>query len=86
MKKSPICKYIGMTAWLVTALVSINMGLAVFGYDFFATDFALMSLSAVIRPIYYIILASGLYSLYMMMLALQGKCGGCYSGKKSCKC
>lgn len=82
--KGPFCKWVGMISWLVTALVSINAGLRPFNYDFFQTEFAMNNLMGVMTPLHYVVLASGLVSFGLFVMAVSGGHCGC-DGCKSCK-
>ncbi len=82
--KHPFMKWIGRATWLISALVTINVGLSAFQYDFFKSEFAMMNLSGVMMPIYYIILASGLMCLFWFVMACMGECG-CSSCNGKCK-
>ena len=74
----PIMKYLGMVSWAVTALVSINVGMIPFGYDFFQTSFAINNLMQFSQVINYAILGSGVLSLAMLVMVLTGHgCGSC---------
>jgi len=80
-----IMKWIGHAAWLITALVSINVGLAPFGFNFFQTEYLMMN-AKLTEAICYIILASGLICLAHFVMTLMGyNCGKC-SGKSKCSC
>lgn len=77
--KGHFMKWVFMVSWLISALATINVGLEVFNYNFFASEFAFMHLAAFIRPIHYLILASGLISLYLFVMSCLGhdKKGSC---------
>jgi len=64
MMNSPIMRFLGMASWLITALASLNIGTAVvFGFDFFRTDFMMMTMPSLMMPLYYLIGIAGLWSL-----------------------
>ena len=79
-------KWVGLIAWLVSSLAAINLGLAPFGFDFFQTQFIVMN-PQFAAPICYLILASGLVSLALLIMACTGHhgCGKC-NGKSKCSC
>jgi hypothetical protein len=82
--KHPVLKWVFMVSWLISALATINVGLAPFGFDFFRTEFAMMNLYNLMAPIHYVILASGLISLALFVMSLSGTCGcGSSNGKRS---
>ena len=82
--KSHAMKIIGMITWAITALVAINVGLAVFSFDLFKTDFMMTSAAGIVKPLLIIILISGIISLLMFVsaLAMGCDCGSCGSCKK----
>ena len=72
--KSPIMRIVGLGTWLITALVTINVGLQPFAYDFFSLGF-MQNISA---PAHYVLLAFGALSLVMFFMALScTKCRCC---------
>ena len=75
-------KVAGRTSRLITALASINVGLAPFDYNVFQTEF-FMSRPELVAPVCYIILAAGVVSLAHFVMVLMGYCGG---GCSACKC
>lgn len=79
-----LMKWVFMASWLITALVTINVGLAPFGYNFFQTEFVMVNLFNFITPMLYIILAAGLISLALFVMSAAGNCG-CGSCNGKCK-
>ena len=64
MMKSPICSLLSKASWVITALASINMGLAgFFGIDIFAMPFVINNAQFVALPLIAIIGISGVWSL-----------------------
>jgi uncharacterized membrane protein YuzA (DUF378 family) len=82
---SPVVKIIGLAAWLITALVAINVGLAPFNFNFFATDFFQNNLMRFYVPILYLIGIAGIISLAMFIMACTSHCYKCGSKKCTCK-
>lgn len=82
--KNPVLRWVFMLSWLVSALATINVGLAPFGFDFFRTEFAMMNLYNLMAPMHYVILASGLISFALFVMSLSGTCG-CGSCSGRCK-
>jgi uncharacterized membrane protein YuzA (DUF378 family) len=79
---SPILRLVGKVVWLITGLAALNMGLAAcMGWDFFATDFMMNSMSMMVRPLLLLVGLSGLVSLVMFGMAMTCKCGKCDSCK-----
>ncbi|HZW61424.1 MAG TPA: hypothetical protein VFF04_04305 [Candidatus Babeliales bacterium] len=66
-------KWVGLAAWLITALAAIIIGLKPFGYDVMAHP----SLASVAMPLTYVILVAGVLSLLMFFMALSGGCACC---------
>jgi uncharacterized membrane protein YuzA (DUF378 family) len=81
---SPVMKFLALGSWVITALASINIGLAAMGYDFFQSNFVLTNMMGLIKPMYYIIGIAGLISLVLFIMACMGGCAKC--GSKDCKC
>ncbi len=82
MMKSPMMRCVGMAVWVITGLAALNMGLAAFmGWDFFQTDFMMMSMPMFVRPLLLLIGLSGVISLVMFGMAVTCKCGKCDSCK-----
>lgn len=73
MMKSPAMRFVGMAAWLITALVTISVGLQQFGYDFLSRGF----LARFPGAINYVALIAGVLSLIMFFMALSSKCYCC---------
>ena len=78
--KGSLCKYTAFISWVITTLVAINFGLGYFGQEYIYTN-----LGSNLPIAQLVVLVSGLFSAYMLVMAYSGKCGGCH-GKKSCKC
>jgi hypothetical protein len=74
MMHGMVMKWVFMISWLITALISINVGMHVFNYDFFRTDFAVMNLYSYMDIIHYIILAAGCVSLALFIMSVAGNC------------
>ena len=82
MMHSGILKWLGMASWLITALASINVGLAgAFGWNLFSQSWFP---AAIVMPVHYIIGLSGVYSLVLLAMMFSCGCGKC--GTKDCKC
>lgn len=81
---SPLMKVLALGSWVITALASINVGLAPMGYDFFQSSFVMNNMMSLIKPMYYIIGIAGLISLAMFVMACMGGCHKC--GSSNCKC
>lgn len=80
--KGLFMKWVFMLSWLISALATINVGLAPFDFDFFRTEFALTNLFNLMAPMHYVILASGLISLALFVMSAAGNCGcGVCNGK-----
>ncbi len=80
--KHPVLKVLAKVAWAITALVSINVGLIPYGYNFFASNFFMMNPN-LLGPINLVILLSGLYSGALLLMVWTGMC---CNGKSKCKC
>jgi hypothetical protein len=83
MMKHGIMGWIGWLSWVITALASINLGLRVFNYDFFSTDFMMGNMSQLTVPMHYLFLIAGLVSLAFFVMSAMGHCG--CQGKCNCK-
>ncbi len=79
--KSTLHRFVGFLAWVITALASINVGLAPFGYDVFASDFLMVKYPALNAPLHYVIGVAGLICLVMFIKTLTGHC---HCGSDSC--
>ncbi len=79
MTKSPLMKFVGMAAWLVTSLAAVFTGLAVLGYDMYNKGFML----SMKTPILWVILVAGVLSLLMFVMALAT--GNCHCCGSECK-
>ncbi len=71
MMKSPLCSLLSKASWLVTALASLNQGLAVFGFDLFASNFFRNNLHALYTPLLLLIGAAGLWSLVTFFMCCK---------------
>lgn len=71
-------RWVEMLSWVISALAAVNIGLAPFGFDFFQTEYMLMH-PQFIEPVCYVVLAAGLISLALFVMALAGHCvcNGC---------
>lgn len=81
MQHSPMMKMLGMATWAITALVSINMLTALYGYDAFASLMGMMP--GMIVPLIWIVGLSGMISLAMLVRGCM-YCSGC--GACPCNC
>ncbi len=63
MMKSPICSLISKASWVITALASINIGLALFKINIFEMPFIVNNPEFVALPLIVIIGISGVWSL-----------------------
>ena len=84
--KHMIFKWVGIIAWIISACVTINVGLKPFGFNFFQSNFFILNLARFETPIYYIILIAGLCSIGLFVMSLTGFCGCDKCGKSSCGC
>lgn len=82
MQHSPILKTLGMTTWVITALVSINMLTGLYGYDFFS--WLVDKSPGLVMPLVWIVGISGIISLAMLVKACMYCCPGC--GTCPCSC
>lgn len=62
MMKSPICSLLSKTSWIITALVSINLGLGLFGINVLAMPF-LLDNALLLTILFAVIGLSGVWSL-----------------------
>lgn len=74
--KSPVMKFVGMAVWLITSLVAIFVGLELFNMNYLKMGF----LAQYSTPVNYVILAAGIISLVMYVMALTGVGCGCCAG------
>ena len=81
MQHSPMMKILGMTTWVITAFVSINMLTAMYNYDFFS--WVSESMPNLYMPLMWIVGLSGMISLAMLVKACMS-CPGC--GMCPCNC
>ncbi len=80
MEHSPAMKWLGLTTWLITALVSINMLTGM--YDYNAIIWIGNRMPEMIIPLCWIIGLSGIISLAMLCKAVMM----CSSGCSPCGC
>lgn len=80
MQHSPMMKMLGMAAWVVTALASINILTSLYGYDFFAWMMNMMP--GMVMPMVWIVGLLGMVSLAMFVKASIMCCPAC----NSCPC
>jgi hypothetical protein len=80
-----ILKWLGMITWVVTSLVSINVGLRPFGYNIFEAETVMNLGGTTLLIAYYVILASGIYSLVLLAMAGSGHCSCSCCSSKNCK-
>jgi hypothetical protein len=70
--KGSYCMYLGMGAWLLTALVALDFGLGAFGQGFMMSNSFVMQNMQIVQ---YLVLAAAAWSLYHFVMAVQdGKC------------
>jgi len=71
--------YVGLAAWIITALAAMSVGLTPFGFNL-----ASMVPGILLVPLYYLVGLAGVVSLaFLFMSCTCGKkCRGC--GKSSC--
>ena len=81
MQHSPVMKMLGMATWVITALASINMLTALYGYDFFS--WIMDTMPGAYVPAIWIVGLSGMVSLAMLVKACMC-CPGC--GMCPCTC
>ncbi len=75
-KKDDAMCWVGRCAWAITAAVAINVGMGLFEYNFFQSEFFLMNFRPIAKLILAIIGLSGFYSLACLVMHCQakGKC------------
>jgi hypothetical protein len=83
--KHMLFRWLGLISWLITALISINVGLRPFGYDFMTSEFMLVNMSQFIEPLHYIILIAGIVSLVLLVMSFMWHCSDCNSSSCGCK-
>ena len=66
--KGSYCMYLGMGAWLLTALVALDFGLGAFGQGFMMSNGFVMQNMQVVQ---YLVLAAAVLSLYHFVMAVQ---------------
>ena len=81
MQHSPMMKILGMATWAITAVVSINMLTATYGYDL--VSWIMDMAPGMSMPLIWIIGISGMISLAMLVKASMC-CPGC--GMCPCNC
>jgi hypothetical protein len=81
MQHSPMMKMLGMATWAVTAIVSINMLTAMYGYDLFSC--CMDSMAGMLMPLMWFVGICGIISLAMLVKACMC-CPGC--GACPCNC
>jgi len=77
LKQDNLLCWAAKISWVVTALASINIGMALFGFNFFQSNFYLMNLQSLGKLIVGVIGLSGLFSLATFVMHCQGKCKSC---------
>lgn len=82
MQHSPMMKMLGMATWVITALFSINVLTAAYGYDGFMGLVNMMP--GMFMALVWIIGLSGLISLALFVKAVFMCCPGC--GACPCSC
>jgi len=81
MQYSPMMKMLGMASWAITALASINMLTALYGYDAFT--FLMGMMPGMIVPLVWIVGLSGMVSFAMLVKGSMC-CSAC--GECPCSC
>jgi uncharacterized membrane protein YuzA (DUF378 family) len=80
MMKSPLCKFVGMAAWLLTALCATHEGLMALGYDVWAK----LGIGAeTAKMLAYVFGVAGVVSLVMFFMMLFSRRCCCGSNKCS---
>jgi len=82
MMHSPMLKMLGMVTWVITAVFSINVLTASYGYDMFAWLMGMMPGMGML--LIWIIGLAGMISLAMFVKAAFMCCPGC--GSCPCTC
>ena len=70
--KSPVCYYLSMASWFLTALLAFDFGLGAFGRGFFLSS---NLVQGNLQAFQYLLLASALWSFYGLAMSLQDKKG-----------
>lgn len=68
--KGSCCTYMSMGSWLLTALVSLDVGLGAFGHGFLMSNGFVMQNMQVVQ---YLVLAAAVWSIYKFVMAVQDK-------------
>lgn len=76
-KKDAAMCWASKVAWVVTALVSINMGMSLFEFNFFQSNFYMMNLQALTPALMAIIGLCGLFSFATFVMHCSGNCKSC---------
>lgn len=82
MHKSPAVKMLALATWIVTALASINILTATYGYD--GAGWIMEAMPGVAMLLVWIIGLSGIISLGMFVKCAFVCCPGCGSSPCSC--
>lgn len=77
MKKDSLMCWAAKISWVVTALASINIGMSLFNYNFFESDFFVMNLQSLGQLIVAVIGLSGAFSFATFVMHCSGKCKSC---------
>ncbi len=79
--KSPLIKFVGMAAWLITAICALHVGMKAMGHDLFMR-FGLENNPTVTMWAEYIAGIAGLISLIMFVMAVMCRHPGVISNSK----
>lgn len=77
-----LIRLVGLVAWVVTALVAINIGLIALGYNIAGTAFIANNIAPYGKAIAITVGVLGLISLLMLSMA----CVGCDCKDDNCSC
>jgi len=82
MMHSPIMKIVCIVSWLITALVSLHVGLVAIGWNLLEQPFFAGNFGMLVLPAMYIIGLAGAFSLFSLIMMLINGCKCC----GSCSC
>jgi len=75
-KSSALC-WAAKISWAVTALASINIGMALFNFNFFQTQFFMQNLQGLAPAIIALIGLSGAFSFVTFVMHCSSNCKSC---------